>query len=73
MSNPQLDKLGIKYADKLLLTPNDAAEILGISAWTVVNQYIASGKLKAHKLGGRGNGPWRIWKQDLINFIEATQ
>jgi len=57
----------------ILMTVDQAAEFLAVIPQTV-RDYINAGKLKAHKLGN-GTGKrsrrreWRIWKHDLIEFI----
>lgn len=53
-----------------LLTAKQASVILGVNLYTLYN-YINTGSLKAHKLGGNGNNKrhWRIKEQDLEAFI----
>lgn len=55
-----------------LLTTRQVREILGVQLNTVY-EYIASGKLKAHKLGGNGESKrhWRIKPEDLEDFVRA--
>lgn len=65
----------IKLEDKDIFTVNETATILGVNRWTVCD-YIYEGKLKANKLGNgtgkKGNKRrWRIWKRDLIEFINT--
>ncbi len=55
------------------LTVAEAADFLSVNPWQV-RDYINNGQLKAyklgngtHKLGSRRH--WRIWKQDLIDFV----
>jgi excisionase family DNA binding protein len=52
--------------DQQLLTPEQVAERLQISRWTVMD-YLRSGKLKGHKVGRL----WRIKEQDLEDFLEG--
>ncbi len=65
----------IKIDDKNVFKPSEAAEIIGVSRWTVVHKYIRLGILKAHKIGNgtnkkkRESRHWRIAKEDLIAFI----
>lgn len=53
--------------DKLLKT-SDAAKILGVSRYTLVNNYIKDGKLHAIRLGG-AHGHYRIRQSDLNKFM----
>jgi excisionase family DNA binding protein len=55
-------------ADSILLTPEQAAEILQINVLTVYN-YIHSGKLSAIRLGRS----YRIVPDDLNNLIEVNR
>lgn len=62
--------------DKLLLTVTEVADFLGISAYTVA-EYLRAGKLKGYKLGNgkdkKGSRrQWRIWKHDLIEFVNRS-
>jgi len=55
------------------LTVKEAAEYLRVNPG-LVRKYISKGLLKAYKLGTSGKhkdstSPWRIWKADLIDFI----
>lgn len=58
------------------LNTAEVAEFLQVNEWTV-RVYITSGLLKAHKIGN-GTGKrgsrrrWRIWKHDLIDFINKS-
>ncbi len=56
-----------------LLTTKEVAKILKVNPWQVLD-YIYQKKLKAQKMGNgigkKGNKRrWRIWKQDLLDFI----
>lgn len=53
--------------DKLLKT-SEAATILGVSRYTLVNSYIKDGKLPAIRIGGE-NGHYRIRLSDLNRFM----
>jgi len=58
------------------MTVNEAADFLGVSSYTVA-EYLRAGKLKGYKLGnGTGNKDsrrqWRIWKEDLIEFVNRS-
>ena len=55
------------------MTVAEAAEYLSVNPWQV-RHYISRGILKAYKLGNGGNKKgsrrrWRIWKEDLISFV----
>jgi excisionase family DNA binding protein len=52
--------------DRQLLSPEQVAERLQISRWTVMD-YLRAGKLKGHKVGRL----WRIEEQDLEDFLEG--
>jgi len=60
----------------ILMTVDQAAEFLAVIPQTV-RDYINAGKLKAHKLGN-GTGKrsrrreWRIWKSDLVDFVNRS-
>lgn len=59
--------------DKKYYTPEQAAEILQVSAATV-RSYLKSSRLKAYKIGGKRNNPrgqWRILPSDLDKFVEG--
>lgn len=47
-------------------TPDEVAEILKVTAWTV-REWCKAGKLNASK-AGRG---WRVSEDDLIDFMKA--
>ena len=57
------------------LTVKQAAEYLQVNT-EQIRRYISKGLLKAYKLGNgkneRSTGPWRIWKADLIDFINRS-
>ena len=57
------------------LTVNEAAEFLSVHPHNV-RKYIKVGYLRAHRLGnGSGTSSrrsWRIWKHDLIEFINRS-
>jgi len=66
-NNPKKKEMG------KLLTVNEAADFLSVNPWQV-RDYITNGQLRAYKMGNgtgkRGNKRrWRIWKEDLIAFI----
>jgi len=58
------------------LTVKEAAEFLSVSTWQV-RDYIYEGRLRAYKMGN-GTGKrgsrreWRIWKKDLVAFINRS-
>jgi hypothetical protein len=71
-----MNEKGIRLDDKDIFTVNEVATILGLNRWTVCS-YIYEGKLKASKLGDgtgkRGNKRrWRIWKKDLMAFVNRS-
>jgi excisionase family DNA binding protein len=53
--------------DKLLLSPDEAAEVLGVHTQTV-RGYIRDGKLKAHRVAGER--AIRIRREDLLALLE---
>jgi len=58
------------------LTVAEASDFLSVNTWKV-REYISKGLLKAYKLGNgtgkKGNKRrWRIWKEDLITFINKS-
>jgi excisionase family DNA binding protein len=53
--------------DVKLLTPEQVAERLQISRWTVMD-YLRAGRTKGHKVGRL----WRIKAEDLDAFLEAS-
>jgi len=69
------EKRAIRIDDKDLFKPSEVAEIIGVTWYTVVYKYIHKGLLKAHKIGNgtgkrkRESRHWRIWKEDLIDFL----
>lgn len=50
------------------ITTNQAAEIAGVSRWTVV-RWIKAGRLKAVKPSGRGQ--WRVNMADMDAFMRG--
>jgi len=55
------------------LSVKEAADFLGVNTWTVT-EYLREGKLRGYKLGNgtskKGSRRrWRIWKEDLIDFL----
>jgi putative molybdopterin biosynthesis protein len=54
-------------AERQLLTPEQVAERLQISRWTVMDS-LRAGRLKGRKIGKF----WRIEEQDLEAFIQGT-
>jgi excisionase family DNA binding protein len=59
-------KEGRLMTNQQLLTPEQVAERLQISRWTVMD-YLRAGKLKGYKVGRL----WRIKEQDLEDFLEG--
>lgn len=62
------------------LTVNEAAEFLSVNPF-IIRKYIHKGMLKAHRIGD-GTGKtgqdlkgvrFRIWKKDLIAFLEGGE
>jgi excisionase family DNA binding protein len=49
-----------------LLSPEQVAERLQVSRWTVMD-YLRAGRIKGHKVGRL----WRIKEQDLEAFIDS--
>ncbi len=56
-----------KYSE--ILSFKDVCKILNISRPTL-SRYLKSGKLKGFKLGNKRL--WKIYKKDLIKFIESN-
>ena len=54
-------------ADEKLLTPEQVAERLQISRWTVMD-YLRAGRIKGHRVGRL----WRIKEKDLEAFLEGS-
>ncbi|HEV7811531.1 MAG TPA: helix-turn-helix domain-containing protein [Leifsonia sp.] len=52
------------------LTLADTAEVLNISA-SQAYALVRSGQLPAIKIGGNGNGRWRVERSVLESYIEA--
>lgn len=55
------------------LTVKEAAEFLSVNPWQI-RYYINGGQLKACKIGNdvgtqSNRKHWRIWKQDLLEFL----
>ena len=63
-------------AQPQLLTVKQAARFLSTSG-VQIRLYIKSGLLKAQRLGNKegeenARKPWRIWKQDLLKFVNGS-
>lgn len=52
------------------LSVDEVAVWLGLAPNTI-RKYIKQGDLKAHKLKGGNGRVWRIWKQDVIDFVNS--
>lgn len=55
-----------KGIDITLYTIVEASEVIGCSVKSIRN-YIASGKLKAHKVGGK----WKMYQEDIEAFMRG--
>lgn len=56
-----------------ILSVTDVAVWLNVHPQTV-REYIKNGDLKAHKLKDKNGGEgriWRVWKQDLVDFVNS--
>jgi len=56
------------------MTVDEAAEYLSVNPWQI-RHYIHIGQLKAHKMGNGSNKKgnkrrWRIFKEDIIAFLD---
>ena len=55
------------------LTSREAAEILKVTPATVMNM-IKRNQLRGKKVGTGGvSSPWRIPKEDIIEYVESTE
>ena len=55
------------------LTSKEAAEILKVTPATVMNM-IKRGQLRGKKVGTGGvSSPWRIPKEDIIEYVESEE
>ncbi len=59
-----------KSNDKAMMTCDEVAELLRVHVISV-RRWSRSGKLKAYKVGGRGD--WRYWHQDVLAFLCSTE
>ena len=59
-------------SNRILFNTKEISEILGTTLVTIYN-YISTGKLRAHKLGGNGKSKrhWRVQQSDLDAFISG--
>ena len=55
-----------KWPGKTIMTSEEVAEFLRVHL-TTVRRWSRSGKLKAYKVGGRGD--WRYRQQDVLAFL----
>lgn len=60
---------GKKSGDKAIMTCDEVAEFLRVHV-SSVRRWSRSGKLRAYKVGGRGD--WRYRKQDVLAFLYDT-
>jgi len=60
---------GKKSGDKAIMTCDEVAEFLRVHI-SSVRRWSRGGKLRAYKVGGRGD--WRYRKQDVLAFLYDT-
>jgi excisionase family DNA binding protein len=60
---------GEKSGDKAIMTCDEVAEFLRVHV-SSVRRWSRCGKLRAYKVGGRGD--WRYRKQDVLAFLYDT-
>jgi len=60
---------GEKADDKAIMTCDEVAEFLRVHV-SSVRRWSRCGKLRAYKVGGRGD--WRYRKQDVLAFLYDT-
>jgi len=60
---------GKKSGDKAIMTCDEVAEFLRVHV-SSVRRWSRGGKLRAYKVGGRGD--WRYRKQDVLAFLYDT-
>ena len=60
---------GKKSGDKAIMTCDEVAEFLRVHV-SSVRRWSRCGKLRAYKVGGRGD--WRYRKQDVLAFLYDT-
>jgi excisionase family DNA binding protein len=60
---------GKNSSDKAIMTCDEVAEFLRVHV-SSVRRWSRSGKLRAYKVGGRGD--WRYRKQDVLAFLYDT-
>lgn len=58
--------------NKKLMTVREAAEFLKLSPFQV-RVYCKRGILKANKVGTGKNTRWRIWEDDLFEFVNKKR
>jgi predicted site-specific integrase-resolvase len=56
---------------KEVYSAKEAAKFIGLSP-LVIRIYCKKGLLKAHKVGEGKNTRWKIWKKDLIDFVNRN-
>jgi len=71
-----MDNGGKDLMEERPLTVQEAADFLSVKVLKV-RQYINQGQLKAYKLGNGTNKKgsrrrWRIWKHDLVEFVNRS-
>lgn len=66
MSNKARKAIKSKSEDKAIMTCDEVAEFLRVHR-SSVRRWSRSGKLKAYKVGGRGD--WRYRHQDVLAFL----
>ncbi len=64
--NKTTEAIGIKAADKAIMTCDEVAEYLRVHV-SSVRRWSRSGKLTAFKVGERGD--WRYRQQDVMAFL----
>lgn len=68
--NKTAKKVNIKMSDdKAIMTCDEVAEFLRVHV-SSVRRWSRCGKLRAYKVGGRGD--WRYRKQDVLAFLYDT-
>ena len=68
----QFTSPSVSIQDKILLTRQEAAQLLGIS-WRMLDELVRHGEIRMRRVGGPIRGRVLFSRSELLRFAEATE